>query len=314
MHAKLYNEATLTLRLCPQTPLLIKAGRSGEEALDPTLPDMSFVRTRRADRQEPEIYIPGASLRGVLRSHAEKLLRSIKPELACDPTKTGSGGGSSGAYSMLERACFARESNTDKIDGPEAHQKSCYACKLFGNTVLAGRVRVGDLYQDPAYTPLLERRYGVAIDRVTGAVAQGPFELEILTDGWLEGRLVVRNYTLGQFGLLAGALLDLSEGLLPLGYGKSRGLGRVEVRIQELSIRTLRNPESALLGVGALATEQDRTSYRLPAADQERQALDMPATRQRGFYVIRATATDNDGVARGWLDQAATRWPEEVGA
>lgn len=305
MHARLYNEAIFSLRLRPQTPLLIKSGRSGEEALDPTLPDMSFVRTLRPDRPDGEVYIPGASLRGVLRGHAEKLLRSVKDGLACDPTQTGRGG-------RLGRACFAGERNTDALDGPEAYTRSCYACRLFGNTVLAGRVRVGDLYLDPAYRPLLERRYGVAIDRVTGAVAQGPFELELLTDALFQGRLSLRNFTLGQFGLLAGALLDLSEGLLPMGYGKSRGLGRVEVVFQELAIRTLQHPGGAIAGVGSLATPDDRSAYKLPGTDVERLpvASGHPRDRdRRGFYTLLAAGDE----ARRWLEQAAGRWVEEVG-
>lgn len=302
MHARFYNEAIFKLRLRPQMPLLIKAGRSGEEALDPTLPDMSFVRTSRPDRDEPEVYVPGASLRGVLRSHAEKLLRSIKSDLACDPTQTGGEG-------RLGKACFAGRSNTEKIDGPDAYRNSCYACRLFGNTALAGRTRVGDLYLDPSRAPLLERRYGVAIDRVTGAVAQGPFELEILTDATFTGQLSVRNFTLGQLGLLAAALLDLSDGLVPMGYGKSRGLGRVRLTFDELNVRTLRDPAGSLLGAGALADADTRNAYKLPQPDRERMAVETEAVRERGFYVLRA----DDATAKQWLERVAGRWVEEVG-
>lgn len=302
MHATFYNEAIFKLRLQPQTPLLIKAGRSGEEALDPTLPDMSFVRTNRPDRAEGEVYVPGASLRGVLRSHAEKLLRSVRADLACDPTRTG-------AESRLSRACFAGESNTEKLGGPQSYSRSCYACRLFGNTALAGRARVGDLYLDPSRAPLLERRYGVAIDRVTGAVAQGPFELEILTDAVFIGQLSVRNFTLGQLGLLAAALLDLGDGLVPMGYGKSRGLGRVKLTFDELSVRTLRDPAGALLGVGALADAETRQAYMLPPPERERMPVEAEAGRERGFYVLRAA----DTTAQRWLESVVGRWVEEVG-
>lgn len=305
MHARLYNEAVFILCLQPRTPLLIKAGRSGEEALDPTLPNMSFVRTNRPDHNELEVYIPGASLRGVLRSHAEKLLRSVSSSvrLACDPTQTGGEGG------RLGKVCFAGQSNTEKIDGPEAYGKSCYACRLFGNTALASRVRVGDLYVDSSRAPLLERRYGVAIDRVTGAVAQAPFELEILTDAIFRGQLTVRNFTLGQLGLLAAALLDLGDGLVPMGYGKSRGLGRVSVTFERLSLRTLRDPQGALLGVGYLANDEDAKAFRLPSRDRERVAVDAAqVSRERGFYVLSA----NDATARRWLDAVAGLWVEEV--
>lgn len=302
MHAYLYNEAIFDLSIRPRTPLLIKSGRSGEEALDPTLPDMSFVRMRRPGQSEEEVYIPGSSLRGVVRSHAEKLLRSIAESSACDPTQTGGGNG--------RKACFANQSNTIDVQGPEAYRKSCYACRLFGNTALAGRTRVGDLYLSPEQAPLLARRYGVAIDRVTGAVAQGPFEIEILTDARFLGRLTLRNFTLGQLGLLAAALLDLGDGLVPMGYGKSRGLGRVAIEFQSVQIRTLREPNGAIWGLGALAREADRQAYELPQADKERLPVALPVGRERGFHTLRS-----EGAAtNAWLEAVAALWVEEVAA
>lgn len=311
MHARFYNELTLTVGLRPRTPLLIKAGGGGEEALDPTLPHMAFVRTTRPGQAEAEIYVPGSSLRGVVRSHAEKLLRSLDEGLACDPTRTGKPQRFAvrclGAQQAREEG---EQSHTDseKPDGPRAYNGSCYACRLFGNTLLAGRVRVGDLALLPEPPPLLARRYHVAIDRVTGAVAQGPFELEILTDARFEGQLVLRNFTLGQVGLLAGALLDVGDGLVPLGYGKSRGMGRVELTVQALHVRTLRDPRGALLGVGALATGSDG-AYTLPAAETETLPVGAVSPRVRGFYTMQADGEE----ALRWLEAVVPRWLEELG-
>jgi CRISPR-associated protein Csm3 len=298
MHAFLYNEAIFELSLRPRTPLLIKAGRSGEEALDPTLPDMSFVRMRRPGQTEEQVFIPGSSLRGVIRSHAEKLVRSVNAKSACDPTQTGGGS---------RKACFAGESNTD-VEGPEAYTQSCYTCRLFGNTALAGRLRIADFYPNAEQEPLLSRRYGVAIDRVTGAVAQGPFEIEILTDAHFAGQLTVRNFTLGQLGMIAAALLDLHDGIVPMGYGKSRGLGRVSLTFDRFAVRTLRDPKGAIQGVGALASEADRTAYRLPSADQEHLPVSWSQGRERGFYSLSAVG---DPVV-ALLESLAGRWPQEL--
>lgn len=300
MHAKLYNEAVFELSLRPRTPLLIKAGGEGASTLDPTVPDMNFVRTKRTGR-EPEVYIPGSSLRGVVRSYAERLLRSVRHDLACDPTQTR--GGRRG----LRPACFAGQDTTKKA-GDEAYNGSCYACRLFGNTALAGRVRVGDLYVQSE--PILETRYGVAIDRVTGAVAQGPFELETLTDATFVGTFALRNFTLGQLGLLAAALLDLSDGLVPIGFGKSRGLGRVQVTFRRFAVRTTKNPQGHLRGVGYWADEDDRR-YELPDAQEDQMPWDIPAPRVRGFF---EAVVEDDAQIRAVLEQIAARWPQEVGA
>jgi len=298
MHAKFYNEAVLVLELHPRAPLLIKAGGEGASALDPTVPDMNFVRTKRSG-QEPEVYIPGSSLRGVVRSYAERLLRSVRSELACDPTNTKRGG------EVAKPACFAR-GNTTAVSGFDAYNDSCPACRLFGNTALAGRVRVDDFYVQGE--SLLERRYGVAIDRVTGAVAQGPFELETLTEGTFEGRITLRNFTLGQLGLLAAVLLDISDGLVPLGFGKSRGLGRVELLFRRFAVRSVKNPEGHLCGVGFWAGQAER-QYELPQPEQDQMTWEAPVKRERGFY--EATVQDDKQI-RAILEEVATRWPGEV--
>lgn len=305
MHAYFYNEAIFTFTLRPRTPLLIKSGRSGEDALDPTLPDMSFVRMRRPDSSEEELFIPGSSLRGVVRSHAEKLLRSVRADLACDPTRHSKG------QNGPAIACFSDQPNTDAISGDQAYNGSCYACRIFGNTALAGRVRMNDLYLQSTPEPLLSRRYGIAIDRITGAVAQGPFEQEILTDALFSGRITVRNFTLGHLGLLAAALLDLHDGLVPMGYGKSRGLGRVQLTFTETTIRTLKDPAGELLGIGALAAAAERTRYQLPAADTDRQKMDalQTAAERRGFYQL----TVAESAATMWLEELAKLWVTEAG-
>ncbi|OYT68262.1 MAG: hypothetical protein CFK48_12135, partial [Armatimonadetes bacterium CP1_7O] len=78
MHGRLYNQLELEIAIIPQTPLLIKSGQKA--SIDPALPDMQFVRTRRRlpDGEVDEVvYIPGSSLRGVVRAHAERLLRTL---------------------------------------------------------------------------------------------------------------------------------------------------------------------------------------------------------------------------------------------
>ena len=310
MHAYFYNEALFEVELRPKTPLLIKEGGSGEEALDPTLPNMSFVRLQRAIGAEPEVFIPGSSLRGVVRSHAEKLIRSIDEQAACDPTQNRADNNNS----RLKAACFTDRPDPTKLSGVEAYNGSCFACKIFGNTALAGRLRISDLYVENGQAALLSRRYGVAIDRVTGAVAQGPFEIEVLTDARFTGRIVLRNFTLGQLALLGATLLEMGEGLVPMGYGKSRGLGRVEMKFTQTVIRFARDPEGAVRGVGALISPGDGEKYELPHADKESYAFSeiVPGgatTKKRGFY----TFTINHEQTSGWLDTLANQWVEEVG-
>jgi CRISPR-associated protein Csm3 len=295
MHGRLYNELSLEIAIMPQTPLLIKSGQKA--SIDPALPDMQFVRTRRRlpnGEVSEVVYIPGSSLRGVVRAHAERLLRTLDEKHAC--------------YVEAKKFCLRQKGlKEDKEPANHPYKESCYACKLFGNTEIASRVQMSDLY--PAEDPLRESRFGVAIDRITGAVAVGPFDLEVVTDARFEGRIVLRNFTVGQLGLLGAALLDIADGLVALGHAKSRGLGRVCIEFTRAEFRFSKRTDGAILGVGELADQQLKQKYGLP--DGDTLSVDGFQATQRDALYYQARSNDKNQI-RGWLSQAAPRWVQEV--
>jgi CRISPR-associated RAMP protein (TIGR02581 family) len=270
MFKQLYNEATITLRLEPDGPILIKASESGA---DPTRPDMEFVRTIYQGQET--VYLPGSSLKGVLRAHCERLARTVQsdavtPELSerrlsCDPLHA--------RFSCGQQWEEEKRRRRREISTAEIYQRSCFVCRLFGNTSLASRLRLTDAYPDDLATVRTEERNGVAIDRVFGSVAVGPFNYETATAGVFVGRIQVRNFTIAQLGLIALALRDLETQRLGIGFAKSRGLGQVKASVQALTFRypacTLNGtltlpgrgrPDSAptiLAGVGAFAPEDN---------------------------------------------------------
>jgi CRISPR-associated protein Csm3 len=294
MHGRLYNELSLEIAIMPQTPLLIKSGQKA--SIDPALPDMQFVRTRRRlpnGAVDEVVYIPGSSLRGVVRAHAERLLRTLNESYACLL-------GTEGYCSNPKKLGEEKSANT-------LYQKSCYACKLFGNTEIASRVQMSDLY--PANDPLRESRFGVAIDRITGAVAVSPFDLEVVTDARFEGRIVLRNFTVGQLGLLGAALLDIADGLVALGHAKSRGLGRVCIEFTRAEFRFCQPADGKILGVGELADGGVKKAYDL--LDNDTLPVSNLQAAQRDALYYQARSNDNDQI-RGWLSEAAPRWVQEV--
>jgi CRISPR-associated protein Csm3 len=297
MHGRLYNELSLEIAIMPQTPLLIKSGQKA--SIDPALPDMQFVRTRRRlpnGEVSEVVYIPGSSLRGVVRAHAERLLRTLDEKHACYVVEA-------------KKFCLRQKGlKEDKEPANHPYKESCYACKLFGNTEIASRVQISDLY--PAEDPLLrETRFGVAIDRITGAVAVGPFDLEVVTDARFEGRIVLRNFTVGQLGLLGAALLDIADGLVALGHAKSRGLGRVCIEFTRAEFRFCQPADGKILGVGELADQQLKQKYGLP--DGDTLSVDGFQATQRDALYYQARSNDNDQI-RGWLSEAAPRWVQEA--
>src|SRR5712691_11384311 len=78
MLKKLINEARFRLIIKTTGPLLIKSGTATVLG-----PDMAPVLTYR--NGQPEVFLPGSSLKGVFRSHLEKIICSIKPQVVCDP-------------------------------------------------------------------------------------------------------------------------------------------------------------------------------------------------------------------------------------
>jgi len=83
MHKRLVNHCTITLTLVPDGPILIK---SGQEGADPTKPDMEFVETYHAGGRT--IYLPGSSLKGAIRAHAERIVRTVGSDSRSDNSNT----------------------------------------------------------------------------------------------------------------------------------------------------------------------------------------------------------------------------------
>lgn len=234
MHSRLYNEATLRLTITPIGPLLVK---SGEETFDPRLPNMSFVRTFSGNRRT--VYLPGSSLKGMLRSHSEKLGRTVDTsrghQLACNPLRDDESCGGR----IRREISKEREMKKEKAEdwpGSRKHAKSCFICRMFGSTSIASHFQISDAYPVGDYHT--EERNSVAIDRVYGSVMSGigPFNYETVTEGKFRTTLRLKNFTLAQLGLLSLALRDLSLERIRLGFAKSRGLGLVSARVEELTL------------------------------------------------------------------------------
>jgi CRISPR/Cas system CSM-associated protein Csm3 (group 7 of RAMP superfamily) len=287
MHKRLVNHCTIDLTLIPQGPVLVK---SGKEGADPTKPDMEFVETYHAGGRS--IFFPGSSLKGALRAHAERIVRTIgseqRPDLdtldsqekqvplwATDPLDQKS-------YRYLEK-----QTDTQKI-----YRWSSFTDQLFGSVAISSRLRIEDAYPDPEKPrPRLEERNGVAIDRVFGSVAVGPFNYQVCTEGEFRTKIHLKNFTLEQLGLLGLVLRDLNDGWFGLGFAKSRGMGLVAVQFNEAKVEypgcVLQNDQIltlgsntawttvALKGAGTFLAEDDRKDYGFPPNDiQELRAYD----------------------------------------
>jgi hypothetical protein len=157
---------------------------------------------------------------------------------------------------------------------------------MFGHTRLRGRVVFTDAY--PKEEIALEVRYGVAISRRTQA-GYNPFELEVAVGGAFAGWIILENFELWQVALLAHALAAMNEGMVRVGYGKTRGLGKVRLQVEEAVLDVagaISNPRE-WPGVAGLVGPEIRKAYGLDPL----QALEVPRDpdeqRAEGFLARR---------------------------
>jgi CRISPR-associated RAMP protein (TIGR02581 family) len=274
MLRRLLNQCTFDVRLETKEPLLIKSGDSVVSG-----PDMTFVRTRRGGSPEP--FIPGSSLKGTLRSHAERIARTLQAESVC------------GVFRGAEvKGCSWRMNGTG---GRSDYRESCPACRLFGNTHWKGRFRTGDAYlveEDRDVEP--EVRDGVGIDRVSGGASQdgAKFDYEVVPAGvTFETKFEVVNFETWQLGWVAYVVRDLMDQRVRIGTGTSRGLGRIEAHVDEISLEYVGEPDplsDSLPGIGALVSEDERHDYGLVAEDRVPRPDRLDLTRPAGSLRSRA--------------------------
>jgi CRISPR-associated RAMP protein (TIGR02581 family) len=285
MHKRFVNQCTIDLTLVPCGPILIK---SGKEGADPTKPDMEFVETYHAGGRS--IYLPGSSLKGAIRAHAERIVRTVgeskRPSnnnlkvWASDPLSRDK---QNNPNLYLED--WKKKNQNHPAPGQEIYKQSCFISQMFGNTSIASRVRIEDAYPDQSKPFKLEERNGVAIDRVFGSAVSGAlFNYQVCTSGEFRTKIHLKNFSLAQLGLIGLVLRDLDEGWFGLGFAKSRGLGMVEVKLnsavvqypscvlENRNISTLGQEakkwsDTSLLGAGVFLEEEERQRYGFPADD-----------------------------------------------
>ena len=296
------NQLELTIRCSFDGPFLIREGRfiskkSGEGERE-KYPDSIFI-SRSPDEEVQKIgndpiaicqsdnnlqyYVPASSIRGLIRSHAERIMRSVSPDgdlYACDPFDNDSENDSA-------TGCSKRLQNLP-VNAIPAYKYACAICRLFGAGGLASRMRFSDGELEDGYKIRLID--GNAIDRFTGGTVDGAlFKNQALEKGAFSFKVTLRNFELWQIGLLAFVFRDLELGKLQLGSGKTKGFGSIKGKITSGRLSYWRKPEGdRLAGFDDLMTTlretYDTAQYHLHKASQS--ASDLP--------VLNPIAQDDD--------------------
>lgn len=229
-------------------------------ALDPVASDLPVLKDRGGNP-----FIPGSSLKGVLRSNLEAWLRAFFPtnwkKYACERV----------AEKERQQPCVSDDDKRQIIRQHDADfqlwQRSCWICRFFGSPWLASKVQVIDLpVKDPWQPEWLMIRDGVAIDRETETAApKALYDFEAVPAGTsFKLEMLIENPDDYEMGLLMVGFDLLNDGYALLGGDTSRGLGRVRVDIDEICVLT---PQKLLESLSPSKPSAEPTS--LPAASEE---------------------------------------------
>jgi CRISPR-associated RAMP protein (TIGR02581 family) len=224
------NRLELIGTLTTVTALRISAGRSTE----PIGSDLPVIKDAFG-----RPLIPGASFKGALRSRLESFLRGIVGSdhfLVANPAIE-----EEWSITPTEMKSLKEQNTTDAALTAAIVQNTDLVSQLFGSPWVASKFQVRDLTILPdAWFGQYQERDGVAIDRDTETAADGKlYDYQVVPAGTpFEFKAVVENAErseLGfwELGLLMIGIHQFETEQIPLGGGRSRGLGVVRLDIEK---------------------------------------------------------------------------------
>ena len=270
------------------------------------------------DREKP--LLPGSSLKGALRSQAERIARTLATRTVHDGNAK-----SERKDAFLERcpACSpVIDQGTEPLASCDALLKGkhlpskravvptikeagdehlCLACRLFGSTRRGSRLRVEDarLIGKPAYKP----QDFLAIDRFTGGGAdQFKFDAAVLWRPRFGVNLFLENPESWELGWLLLALRDVHGGLAPLGFGAAKGFGQVQAKTWQVEIGYLAAEDAGDLGLPADGKKESGGLYHVLSITND----DITEWHTVAQEWVNAFVSEVDGVTRDASERPET--------
>ena len=275
-------QADVKITIEPVDPVLVKSGYATMDDAD-MVPVSTFKNGKRV------YYFPGSSLKGVLRSHLERIARTLQPGKVCLPYYDRDPNRNISVPVEAERGSCGCGYRPRKAPASAAYADSCAACRLFGSLKFGGRFSISDAYPLPGHERDPELRNGVGIDRFTGGTV-ALFDFQVLVDGKFEADLRLTNFELWQLAAVNLLLCDLADEMITIGSGRSRGLGRVRATVTSYRLAYAR-AIGHVAGLYQLATSEEQQEYRLHAWAPQN-LIKLPDAEPRGLrqqYDLSAT-------------------------
>jgi CRISPR/Cas system CSM-associated protein Csm3 (group 7 of RAMP superfamily) len=277
--------------------LLVRDGRySPHGSAKDGFPQCLFI-SRRSNtdinilpNQPPKLpyYVPGTSIRGPFRAHAERIIRTLcaetafPPFTACDPFQEKRESGP--LYSCSKQLEAVDESRPQ-------YARVCIACRIFGCAGLASRILFTDGDIKDGYASVYRDMIG--IDRFTGGVsANANMKLHVLENTKFETVITITNFELWHLGLMAYVFQDFKDGLVPIGFGKTKGFGQVTGKVVKIGL-TYNQESNCIEHLGSLMAEKECIYYdvnQIPSKEFE--GLESPGDSSLSWYHRRTVKQD----------------------
>ncbi len=212
-------------------------------------------------------FLPGSSLRGVFRSHCERILRTLKwhyvqgnrqeYEQNCpavvdlwqmdkDRQARISEVWEKFMRTMSQSIEEERQFEAGSAVAKETWKSADLAERMFGSTFWKSRVTVTEAYlvEDGSFQEMLFDH--LAVERFSGGAMEGKkFDTLPVTQATFEGKIVIWGDELWMLGLVALLFKDLEEGLIRFGSSKTRGFGRLKGRLRRVDAFLLKGSRIA---------------------------------------------------------------------
>ncbi len=235
-HYKQSQRITWDFKITTKSPLHIGSGEDDGLKSD----SKKVIRIMYKGVETP--YIPGSSLKGVIRSEVERLLRSSNSLYACNPLDNKDACGqrilkqdkkiTKKSFNQLDSVLKTRISKND--DG------ICVACQMFGTHMFRGSVLISDAL--PSSSIGINVKTSTAISRKNGNVSRGAlFSNEYVTpNSEFTGKIQILGNDTIHIAYLAAALQNINQGFVRLGGFSTKGFGEVKIDIiRELIFQNL---------------------------------------------------------------------------
>ncbi|BCC09539.1 MULTISPECIES: type III CRISPR-associated RAMP protein Csx7 [Bacillus cereus group] len=225
--AKLENTIKITVDLQLDTPLHIGGGKM--EALEAELENIRIDKILRSDKGP---YIPGSTLKGILRTASERLLHLVDNKEACFLEN----GGCTKKYYEHFSGLLKDKDKLESEKYSEIYSEICPVCQTYGSGFIASKIKVNPVFLSDEVSV----RNGIKIDRDTGAVEpKALYNYECLNAGQTFSIVIEgQNLTDSNKEVLMLALMQLQQNTVQIGGKQTKGLGMLSYKggtVEELT-------------------------------------------------------------------------------